>query len=245
MTTETPQRLSEAVEALMRKSRISTIATILIALVLGGSFLFLGVQISREKSELDQVTSQVAANRKTNSDLQAQNKDLQAKIDQNRQILAESVNQARLAVVNSFERRFRAQAAGASPGARSALTAAITQATAADSSSGAGRLVYVQYTNPASAALIRQLQANLVNQHGYVVPGIEQINRNKLTARMDNVVRYFVPADRAAAAALADAVNSVLLPVCKKMQPLYAPQEPTPLKKAPPKELEVWVVNGC
>lgn len=237
--TGTPETISDAVEALMRKSRISTITTVVTALLLGGAFAVLSLQVMHKRDELNAVKAEVAAN-------QALNKQLQDQIAQNKALLANATAQVRQATIRSYEQKLRTSLARANPREQAVLKDVIQQATAADATSSAGRVVYIQYTNEAAKPAMQALQADLVSNHGYVVPGIEHVDRTRLNKRTDNVVRYFWQDDAALAKSLAGTVTASLSKTCPKLAPVHAAPKANAYKNPRPSlPLEVWIVDGC
>ena len=231
----TQQQVSDAVEAMIRKSRISAVTTLVVALLLGGVFVFLGIQIRDKQADLAKLNGTIAGK-------QAQLTALQSQVDlaqkQRDQLAGEIPSLHR-----TWTRRFQRQLSSDAPFLGSAVESAILSGAAAQPA--AGRVVYIQYTDPAAKPAMQALQQDLA-EAGFVAPGIEHVDRSRLSARMDNVVRYFWQADDALAKSVAQTATASLAKACPKLQPIAAPAKASAYKNARPSlPLEIWIVNGC
>lgn len=212
---------SGAVAALVRKSRVSLITTLLILGVLGGGMAYLSFQIFKEQQHLQKLVAQENAAKGTIAELQSQ-------IEQKKDELNKATAQARSAAISQIVKRL---------GNTEAVQRAVQDA------SQAGRLVYIQYSSATAATAMKSVQADLV-AGGFVAPGVEAMGARFFDRNLPNVVRYFRPEDEGAADAVAKIVNASLAKSCPggaavvpKMAWARNPQAAT--------QLEVWVASKC
>ncbi|HWA88845.1 MAG TPA: hypothetical protein VG889_02340 [Rhizomicrobium sp.] len=234
------QSLAEAVDAIVRKSRISTVATVAVFVLLASVFTVLSMQVSKKQSELAALQNDISQSTKTRDDLQAQIDKLRQDQDQ---LVAETREKTAEAVQDRLVKTLAAsQIAFVS---RPSLALAIQKVASETVASGAGRTVYIQYANPEAKPAMVQLQQALSNA-GFVAPGIELVARGRLAKQGGNAVRYFWQDDDALAKSLAGTVTETLSKICPKLAPMTVADKATPTRNARPSlPLEVWIVDGC
>jgi hypothetical protein len=222
-------RLDDAVAALMRKSRISAITTALIAVGLGLGFAFLSYEVYEKRQEYDLLTKQEA--------------DLEQQIAAKKQELADATAAAAKTSVAAFKAQLTAAATDATPDARVALASVIARAQIAQQASGAGRLVYLQYNDPATKPAMQQLQAALSAQ-SFVAPGVELTDAVHFDPKTPNMVKYFQPQDADIAANIARIAVATLAKTCPGVG--LIPAVPVSLlEPASATQFEVWIGTPC
>jgi hypothetical protein len=232
------RRLDDAVQALVRKSRISAISTAVIAVGLGLGFAFLSYEVYEKRQEYDAVKGQVDG-------LTAQEADLEQQIAAKKQELATATAAAAQNSVASFKAQLTAAANVATPEARVALDNVIERAQIAQRASGAGRLVYLQYDDPAAKPAMQQIQAALGAQK-FVAPGIEFEDQRHFDPRTPNMVKYFHAEDAGIAQTIARLADGVLARSCPGIAPVSVPAAPVAVADpAQATQLEVWIGTSC
>lgn len=214
---------SDAVAALVRKSRVSLISTLLILGALGGSVVFLSFQIFDKRQELKTLNDDKA---RTKRDIA----ELKARIEQKKAELNQATQQAREAAIRQIVKRLRGDAHVSNQAVQQAVQDALQT----------GRLVYLQYSDKTALGAMKRLQGELISK-GYVAPGIESIDPSP----SPNVVRYFRAEDRQAMEAVVQLANESLARSCPngaiKLEPELA--ETSDPKSAT--QLEVRMMSGC
>jgi hypothetical protein len=221
------QEMSDAVAALVRKSRISLVLTLVILGLLGGSIAYLSVQIFAKRQELTDLNSERDAAKQEVGELQAQ-------IEQKKAELNTATAQASAAAIKQFVRRLD----NTGRLDRQAIR------TAADDASKAGRLVYLQYSNTTAAAAMTQLQDALVAA-GYVAPGVEKLSPRAFDKTTPNIVRYFHAEDESAAGAIARLAEASFAKNCPGKAIALVPQLAQARNPKATTQIEIWVASGC
>jgi hypothetical protein len=229
---------TEAVESLARRSRISAIATLVIAITLLGALLFLTIKIGEKRQALDDLQRQEAA---AHSRIDQLNAEVARLASQRDQIQA----QTKAATEKSIEASIQQVVQKASPTTRHAVLTVFNEARVAHDKSGAGKLVYLQYSDPSALAVMRKIQSALIAQN-FVAPGIEHVRANQFEILAPNEVKYFHADDAQIARNIAKTAAETLAGNCTNPPRVIVPRKPAYSKRpATTTQIEVWISAPC
>ena len=223
---------SDAVAALVRKSRVSLISTLLILAALGGSIVFLSFQIFDKRQELKGLNDEKVRAMQDIDNLRTQ-------IEQKKAELNQATQQAREAAIKLIVKRLRGDAHVSNQAVQQAVQDALQT----------GRLVYLQYSDKTALGAMKRLQNELVSK-GYVAPGIEAIDPSFLSnglpnMALPNVVRYFRAEDRQVAQAVVQLANESFARSCPNGAIKLEPELGRTKDPKSATQLEVWMMSGC
>jgi len=230
--------LTHAIESLARRSRISAISTVVIAITLLGTLLFLTIKIGEKRQALDDLQKQESATHDRIAQLDA---DVAQLIAQRDLIQA----QTKTATEKSFEASVQQAVQTANPATRHAVLSVFNEARVAHDKSGAGKLIYLHYSNPSVLGVMKKIQSALIAQN-FVAPGVERVRPDQFEVLAPNEVKYFHAEDAEVAKSIAQTASEVMAGNCANSARVIVPRKPA-YSKHPnaTTQLEVWISAPC